>query len=291
MELHRIKVFGERNTGTRAVTKMLRPMPHVSAALPGGPIRSTRLDALEKRIRASLQGHWLRMYLDAVMDERRNLAGGIGAWKHAAPQFDDSFERARAHIVFMVRDPYSWMVSFARRPYHIRASRRYALEDFIDTPWLTIGRDRLQSVLESPLDLWNLKLQAYGRFQAQSTRPCAVIRFEDFVRDPVAELGATLRDFGIPTDGLALIERSTKDEGLSHDEIRSYYQNDSWQMRLTQKSVTLINRFIDWEVAEKFGYAPMDPADFPETLPPMIASQIAFELSNGRSAAQTGKTG
>ena len=58
---------------------------------------------------------------DALDDIRRSHLGGHSAWKHAAPVVDESYAAKNASVLFLVRDPYSWIAAHFRTPYHARA--------------------------------------------------------------------------------------------------------------------------------------------------------------------------
>ncbi|MCF6271891.1 MAG: hypothetical protein L3J37_01685 [Rhodobacteraceae bacterium] len=260
VKMRKVKVFGERNTGTSAVMQMLGSMEGVSTSSPRIP--TPDIDRLEEKVMAKLEGFYRELYIDALLDESRSRNRGLSAWKHAAPVLDDSYAEKSASVLFLVRDPYSWAVSMYRQPYHKRAPKAESLLEFLDRPWLCMARDNLRPVLESPLDLWSGKLRAYRVFSDVGPVPSTVLQFEDFVQAPVFALGAALAVFGIGSDGLAEIPRPTKPDGMEAADRRAYYAGESWKSSLDPAAATLINERIDWDVARSFGYAPRDPADF-----------------------------
>ena len=255
----RIKIFGERNTGTRAVAQMLRAHRGVVINVPRPPDAS--FDMLMAQINSTLKGFRHKLFQDTLIDARLRRLKAISAWKHTAPVVDESFAEHGASVLFMVRDPYSWATSFFRHPYHARAHTPDRLEDFLQQPWLTMQRDNTAPVLTSPLVLWNEKLRAYRAFALAAPVPSTVLKFEDFVLDPVAALGAALVDFGISSTGLAEAN-TTKKNGLSARKRVRYYKENSWQKEISPEAARLINSYIDWDVATAFGYTMRDPAEF-----------------------------
>jgi len=256
----RVKVFGERNTGTRAVMKMLRALEGVSIATPTIP--TPDLDMLLARAEETLTDFHLELFRDALEDIRRSRFGAISDWKHAAPQIDDSYAAKSASVLFLVRDPYSWMVSFYRNPYHSRAPKPDTIEGMLRQPWLALERDHVERVLLSPMMLWNAKLRAYRDFANAAPVPSAVLYFEDFVRAPVPALKKALSRFDISADGLAEIEETTKETGMNRATRMAYYQNEDWKKELTPEAVQLINTYVDWDVATSFGYKLRTAEDF-----------------------------
>jgi len=257
----KVKVFGERNTGTRAVMKMLRNLKGVSISSPHP--KQPDLEQLGELVRETCTGFARELYRDALEDERRRRFGAISAWKHAAPVVDASYAEKNVSVLFLVRDPYSWILSLTKRPYHSRAPKLDSVSEFLRRPWLCLHRDNMAApVLRSPMILWNEKLRAYQEFARQAPVPSAVLHFEDFVLDPVGALGGALQPFGIEPEGLVEIGEPTKTGGLETSERYAYYANERWKSGLTPEAASLVNELVDWDVATHFGYKKREPAGF-----------------------------
>lgn len=105
-----VKVFGERNTGTRALIRMLsaqleiRMRPEGEASAINLPINT----GLRSEIDANFNGKWRSIYHDALKDDEQALACPTRAWKHSSPVWDEAFVEKQAHVIFCVRNPYSW---------------------------------------------------------------------------------------------------------------------------------------------------------------------------------------
>lgn len=248
-----IKVFGERHTGTRAVIRMLYnhscQRQGFTEAATGGQKRRWK------------KGFDKELYKDAIEDIRRRNYGGVSAWKHAAPIIDGSYAAQKRAVLFLVRDPYSWMVSFHRKPYHARAPVPQ-ISAFLQQPWPTVQRDNVAAVLPSPMALWSEKLRAYRAFLQAAPVPAGVLHFEDFVLDPVAALGAAMAGLGVDPNGLQALARPTKSWGVSEAERVAHYKSEAWTSRLSPDAAALIAERVDWELAGYFGYKKRDPASF-----------------------------
>ena len=267
-----IKVFGERNTGTRAVLAMLDAAEGVQGVAHEG-VADEELEPFEEMIReveAVYSGPWKRIYREAIKDIRAETLGPLGTWKHAAPLYDPAYREAGISTVFLVRNPYSWIVSLYERPYHNMGKRGGALEAFLRFPWLTVGRDNVDRILPSPMLLWPLKLRAYAAFAEAAKADgvaTATIRFEDFVQFPAQTLNRAMGGLGLKPEGLKAFARSTKPRGKQADQRRSYYASEEWRADLTAPAVRIINDIVDWELAEVYGYSRLDPASFPDVQP------------------------
>lgn len=260
-DYHFVKVFGERNTGTRALIKMLTSQPHVGLR-PQGASRAPETSELHAVIEATYSGRWRKIYRDALLDTAQVAACPTKTWKHAAPVWDAAFTENKAHVVFCIRNPYSWVLSLANRPYHQRGPKPKSLLEFVTQPWLTLGRDNTAPILRSPMALWNLKLASYGTFVKRANVPTATMKFEHFVGDPVTEVTKLLTDFDIRYENIKKIGTSTKGSTRTQTEIAAYYRAERWKDDLTEDLVQAINRFTDWRVAEKYGYEKLNPSDF-----------------------------
>lgn len=267
----RVKVFGERNTGTRAVIRMLMRAENVEEYL-YPPELEPLIEEYAGRIEdveAKFAGAWRRVYREALRDARQEALGPLGTWKHSAPNYHPAFKEADIRPLFMLRNPYSWLLSLHRRPYHALGRRKSGFSEFLGEPWLAMRRENLPPLIETPMQLWNYKLAAYSRFRADATREgllCGVLCFEDFVNAPAHALKRVLRQMGLEPEGLNT-GRPTKPMGLKARERRHYYGRELWKAQLSSSDVAAINAAIDWDLAATYDYAPLDPAAFPEVAP------------------------
>ena len=254
----RIKVFGERHTGTRAVIQML----YLQECRAQDMAPSTTDGPVFRHKKRWKKGFDRELFKDAMEDIRRWNDGGVSAWKHAAPIIDGSYAKKKTPVIFIVRDPYSWIVSFYRKPYHARSGPFPTLEAFLQHPWQTVQRDNVAPVLLSPMMLWNEKLRAYRRFIEAAPVPATVLYFEDFVQNPVASLGAAMERLGVDSAGLKAVDQPTKSWGLSEADRVAYYKSEAWAAKISPTSAALINRYLDWGVAGYFGYSQRSPLAF-----------------------------
>ena len=269
MTLKLIKVFGERNTASRAVIRMIDAAPFLlEAGHPGVDEDDlAKYDVMIDQVSSIYAGPWKRVYREAIKDIRAQAMGPLGAWKHAAPDYDRTYKALNVSVLFLARNPYSWIQSLNRRPYHCMGRRQQNLEEFLVFPWLCLGRDNIDPILSSPMYLWSLKLAAYQRFRDRAAVDgvsSAVMRFEDFVQNPVLALNRALLSMDVESGGLRSFPEATKPEPHLTSGRKMYYLNEEWRNDLTSTAVSLINDMVDWSIADQFGYTKLDPADFPD---------------------------
>ena len=109
------KIFGERNTGTNALLKMLKRNSK-SDFFPGtmaeiSPMTELKISLLQK---AGLNTKAKEAMIDKVFYGRSPLE----RWKHSTTNFSlDGLDET--HFIFTVRDPRSWLIGLFKKPYHI----------------------------------------------------------------------------------------------------------------------------------------------------------------------------
>jgi len=272
-----IRVLGERNTGTRALIQMMRAQPSVRLFPRGerGPADPPELANLAAQV-DRIKGPWQAIYMDALRDRAFAMACPTKLWKHARLEPDPAFAAKSAHLVFCVRDPYSWVISLARNPYHFRGTMPKTLAAFIAHPWMTLGRDNMAAVLASPLELWNGKNRAYRDFPRDIV-PVETLKFEDFIAAPEVAAARILEAFNVPHGPVERLKDSTKDSRSLAD-IADYHAREGWVDWLTSGAVDAINAAIDWDVAAAFGYARRDPAEYPDCLPPATLAAMRAQI-------------
>jgi len=193
-------------------------------------------------------------------------------------------------MVHMVRDPYSWLIALARRPYHMKGPNAASLEAFTQRPWMTERREGMPSVVASPLSLWSLKMAAVQdsvQQAAEAGLPSAVVRFEDFVQDPAGQATRVIAALGLPQTELAPQQDNTKPGAPSLVVLRTYYREEQWASWLTETAVARINDQMDWALAGQFGYQKRAPQDYPAEVSEEVAARMAVEMSGLRTPSHS----
>ncbi len=283
MEPHVVKIFGERNTGTRALGALVRQVPNVTHRIRPRSEIPPFDGAVEAAIESQMRGHWRRLYLHALRDDQAATYAQDDPWKHALPRLTDSMIEARVKTLLLVRNPYSWLIGLARRPYHLKGPQAQTLDDFAARPWMTERREGLPAVLASPLDLWSRKMRGcldYRTAAHEVGLPSKIIRFEAFVQNPKATAAMGLHDLGIQAQPLSDMPKNTKEKEPDLTVLQRYYTQELWRARLTRETVRRVNARVDWDVAGALDYQRLDPHDFPEVLPEAEAQAMRAEMAS-----------
>jgi hypothetical protein len=156
MKVQRPKIFGERNTGTNALAQLIRKnigeivCPGVvSEVVADWPARLGSITGFDEPYRLFLQ--------HAIIDDIFLDMPAECAFKHTTPEFSPRFIEKEVGIIFLVKNPYSWLVSMFRRPYGMLLPKADNFSIFLRRPWISLGRENLPRVLASPIEMWNRK--------------------------------------------------------------------------------------------------------------------------------------
>ena len=130
------KLYGERNTGSRYLQRLLETNLQVSH-LKLGQARSVKLDKLAEKQK------------DTVYAQRFDHFLG---WKHqcalsAAQLRDRSALTGRVLFVVTGKNPYSWLLSLFDKPYHIVDQRAANFNMFVRKPWGVLGRENMEGCM------------------------------------------------------------------------------------------------------------------------------------------------
>ena len=265
MQARRLKIFGERNTGTNALAELIKR--NIGEILCSGVADEVVAD-LPERLRSivSLDEPYRLFLRHAIVDDIFSVVPAESMFKHMAPEFSHRFIEQEVGIIFLVKNPYSWLVSMFRRPHGMLLPKVDDFSLFLRRPWLTLARDNLPRVLASPIEMWNRKVAAYCRFGSAATQhglPFCVLRFEDFVQDQLAALGTIRTVFGFPGEQALPIVNSTKEPGLDMHYYRMYYSTEAWRGIFSPADLAFCLAAIDWQLAATFAYSKIEPNTVP----------------------------
>jgi hypothetical protein len=255
MNIRQLKIFGERNTGTNAVALLIEQnigkiiCPSMRDFVKDWPAREALTKEFEEPYR-----HFIH---HALVDDIFSQAPTEYKQKHTAPEYSQSFAKNGIGVVFLIKNPYSWVLSMYNRPYGLLLPKPDNFSRFLRNPWLGLRRDNVPSVLSCLLDLWNRKLAAYCCFAEFAKRDCLpllFLKFEEFVADQLEALSKIRSVFGFPGDSAVVITASTKDPGLDWNYYREYYCGEAWRAAFSAEDLEFCATAINWDLAARFGY-------------------------------------
>lgn len=252
-----VKVYGERNTGTNYLIKLLQL--NVEAHLFRGtlPPRLARFRGFLNRMTAN---NWLinETYMDAYFG--CSVGMNLG-WKHGCPPraaLEKMAKEKELTVITLTRNPYSWLLALFKRPYHYQGDvKRMMFSEFLRRPWKATRRDRNEKLFANPIALWNVKNRAYRALSTLAGTRVVNATFENLLTDPQAFMTRLSSESGLrlkPGFFTNYEESVKRDDGKDHDYYKTYYREERWKQDLRSEDVAWINQHLDFEVSRWFGY-------------------------------------
>ena len=253
-----LKLYGERNTGTTYLARLIEQ--NLDATLLPGTVPMAWFDGAQPA--AAVLAHygievqefdelWRDLFFEL------NFETTLG-WKHTlvVPEKLDPVPLAKEVVyVTLTKNPYSWLLSLYRRPYHRRSTPSDDLAGFVTTPWPTVRRENHPEPFETPVHLWNQKNSSY--LALANERTCMNLTYETLLAQPrevIESIAAIARAERLGP--FRNVDSSTKeDPSRSFAYYRRYYLDEAWKRELSDDVVALITQRLEPALLAHFGYA------------------------------------
>ena len=238
-----LKIYGERNTGTNYLRKVIEENFRCTL-IPG----TVPKELLLKSRRIVKDSYFL-------INQKQNLG-----WKHCSPDINlikNYSHFSQLKIICLVKNPYSFILSLYKRPYHQIEAKKDSLHSFINSKWRTVGREKMNRInLESPVLLWNYKVKRYFELLENLGLKIEILKYEDLLVDAEDKLTRIAKNFQLEKFSKEFVnyQSSTKNDSKDHDYYKNYYLNEEWRQKLTSKDIESINSFLDFNYVSKLGY-------------------------------------
>jgi hypothetical protein len=235
-----LKIYGERNTNTNYLSRL------VSLNLECQELRGTVPLYLNKILTFFPGDEWLR---DAyfALTYKKNLG-----WKHRSIDINIP-NKLDVFYLTITKNPYSWLLSLYRNPYHRQDVSEKTFEEFLTSEWITVGREGVPKTLATPIELWNLKNASYFNLPVEKT---VMLTTERLIEDPELMIHDVSSRFGIDelNDHFVNYEKSTKETSKDSSYYKDYYLNEKWRENLSKEAISIINGKLDKSLMIFFGY-------------------------------------
>lgn len=242
-----IKIYGERNTNTNHLEKLIE-LNLDAVQMPG--VVPHFIKSIQKIVPGK---NWIR---DVYFS--RSYKKNLG-WKHARVK---SARELKAYdidvrdicFISITKNPYSWLLSLYRKPYNQQyRDGKPDFETFLRSPWTTEARDNCKRVLANPIELWNTKNASYLQLQDLGGLKLTT---ESIIDKPEAIINTLSAHFSISRRNHQFLnyEKSTKDSSKNSAYYRDYYLNERWRDDLSDVAVATINKSLDMTIMKQFGY-------------------------------------
>lgn len=242
-----IKLYGERNTSTNYLNKLI-----------GLNLDAYRIPGLVPPCIMHLENilpgkEYVRDLYFRVM-YRYNLG-----WKHTRVKPVAELNKYKIlakdpSFVTITKNPYSWILSLYRNPYHQYYENKPDFETFLHTPWHTVDRENCPETLKNPMELWNIKNSSYLQLIELGGLN---ITTESLFANPSAVIDTISTRFAIAKTSEKFVdyEQSTKEQIKDINYYRDYYLQEKWRKNLSPNAINIINEALDRDLMRHFGYA------------------------------------
>jgi hypothetical protein len=247
MQIEKLKIYGERNTGTNYLHELIKLNLKIDI-LPG--IAPTSLQILD---RLTFSGEFTRdWYFKKTFDE--NLG-----WKHRFLKIDEllSIQHKLLNVGFvcLIKNPYSWLISLYNSPHHYESRQKISFIEFLKCPLPLLDKDNLQIEEATPIQLWNLKNQSY--YELNEYFPMVLLKYESMLENPENAIDLINASFNLTMKHIDFRNfiKSTKSASEKDFEYyRKYYLDEIWQQKLSKESIEEINNQINPVVMNNLNY-------------------------------------
>ena len=259
-----LKVFGERNTGTNFLCKLIRDNTDIQVlSHHDNSVPAARLSHLESsHFCGTTQQHFesslRKLILERLIDQQREdeYAENFG-WKHARVSVDDLQKPERfssTFFVFLIRNPWRFVSALHRKPYNLFPEPKGDLSDFVDSSFLANERDRMPSnYIANPVELWNCKVESY--FDCSSRiENSMVCYYEEIVAHPKAFMNALSCACNV-SPLIRIPAKSTKTDYKTYDDYREEALSYDPRRSLGENLYFRILEKLDKKVLDKTIYA------------------------------------
>lgn len=241
-----LKIYGERNTNTNHLSQL------VQLNLKVKQLRGTAPPYVIK-LQQRLPGKELVRDIYFSLTFSQHLG-----WKHSCIKPASKLERyalVNDDLTFLTitKNPYSWLLSLYKRPYHQHYIEKPNFEKFLSSPWGQVGRERLDGNIINPIELWNIKNRSYlnlTKFNVLNLTSEKIISAPGQVIDQISHIFSIEKK----SEKFLDMKRSTKDANKDSDFYLDYYLNEKWKSEISSREIALINGYLDRELMEHFDY-------------------------------------
>jgi len=243
----KIKIYGERNCGTNYLEKLIE----------------NNLEVEIVKFHISWWSFFLLKYIkyDIIQDllwslQRKKTLG----WKHGCPPLAEieKYNTDSLVIITITKNPYSFLYSIYKKPYHIKGNKSSSFANFLRQNWLTRGRDLCEKKsLDSPLELWNLKNKSYVDLKNKVTKTVINVTYEQLIKNPEECMRKIAAEGNIKFNVNGRFEnylKTTKNSNMTYEDYRKYYLTEEWKSEFNKEDFAYLNPKIDNELMEYFNY-------------------------------------
>lgn len=268
MNVPRIKIYGERNTGTNYLEKLVHINLEVNTLRGNLPKSVARWFVKVSKPLSGLNEWYFLNTNEFLKDAYFGIMSGQNlGWKHAAllppHRLIQTRNASTTYFITLTKNPYSWLISLYKRPYHSRYHvQSVSFSDYLEHPWQTVRREQAERVFLNPVVMWNEKNRSYIAAGQSPQIRLLMLRYEDLLADPEDAIAQIQRFTNCRRRQQAFVNideslKREQEKGFSY--YQDYYLNERWRSLLSDRDLAIINRHLDESVMTYFRYPYITP--------------------------------
>lgn len=237
-----IKLYGERNTGTNYLRKLIHLNLDVEILRGVVP---WYIFILGSEVTKDL---YFRLTYHKNLGWKHSMAPSLSLLEEIDISLDNLF------FVTVTKNPYSWLLSFFRHPYHAK-TRAKTFKQFLTTPCRTVGRENFTGAFDNPIVMWNKKNASY--IKLNDVTPCMNLRYKDLLVNPESLIAKISEKYSLKRKRSVFknVQRDMKfDRRKNFPYYRDYYLQERWKEKLCKETLNIINAYLDTDILAAFGY-------------------------------------
>lgn len=242
-----IKIYGERNCGTNYLEKLIELNLECN-------LLKLNLNRLQITLLKNIKYDFVYNTIHKI---QRNQTLG---WKHGCPPLQNINKFPDPLLIITItKNPYAYISSLYKKPYHIKGAKPDSILNFIKHKWKTRERDLTdQRILKSPIELWNIKNHAYLSLSTHVKHKVVNTNYEELIQDPerfIRKIAAVLNLELKRSNSFQNYEDSTKSSGQKFTNYQDFYLNKKWLDQFDSESLQFSNSILNYDLMKRLGYS------------------------------------
>jgi len=247
-----IKIYGERNTGTNYLQDLVKNNLEVDL------LQGIMPSHLKNRQKLLLNNEFSMDIYD-LLTYHKTLG-----WKHSLVKNNyfinktKIYKENKIYFLTITKNPYSWLLSLYKRPYHQNIKSDIGFLEFLNRPWKSVHRENTNKTIKNPIVLWNIKNRSY--IELCNSFTTINLTYENLILNPKKIIDNISEEFNLKKkNNFKNIDGSTKNDTRKFDDYQKYYLNELWRDKFTPVLIETINKHLDPDVLKYFNYSMIDP--------------------------------
>lgn len=240
--MDKIKIYGERNTGTNYLSRLI----------------VNNLNTTELRGTVPNSNFWQKSEFNKNLYFLFTFHRNLG-WKHT---FVNTSKLKLLHntenicFITLTKNPYSFLLSLYKKPYHYKGILPKSFSDFLTTKWYVQKRDNIKAnYYNNPIDLWNSKNTSYLDLKKNFDSQTLNIKYEDLLANPNEVIDKISSYFMLNKNQIFNnYTKSTKEDQKSFSYYQKYYIEEQWINELSDEEINIISQNLDPKIIKHYGY-------------------------------------